>query len=107
MPATSARATTVTALYEITPVGSGAELNDPLRYGRCATPTARPCCRRRDRLPQAALQGCPTRDTSQLIEVPIAKAFAVIRLAAARRCPLGGGGRRLRAEAQGLELWRT
>src|SRR5690606_10685630 len=25
--------TTVTALYEITPVGSGAALNDPLRYG--------------------------------------------------------------------------
>lgn len=29
--------TTVTALYEITPVGSGAELNDPLRYSTDAT----------------------------------------------------------------------
>ena len=29
--------TTVTALYEITPVGSGAELNDPLRYSSDAT----------------------------------------------------------------------
>jgi Ca-activated chloride channel family protein len=28
---------TVTALYEITPVGSGAELNDPLRYGTAVT----------------------------------------------------------------------
>ena len=28
---------TVTALYEITPVGSGAELNDPLRYGNATS----------------------------------------------------------------------
>ena len=48
---------TVTAIYEITPAGSGAEMVDPLRYGQGqdvpATAVTPP---RRDRLPEAALQ---------------------------------------------------
>jgi Ca-activated chloride channel homolog len=66
--------TTVTALYEITPVGSGAELNDPLRYE-----TSKPAV--------AAGTGelgflkmrfkLPDSDTSQLIETPISTDLAV------------------------------
>lgn len=74
--------TTVTALYEITPVGSGAELNDPLRYetDTAATPDA-----------SAATEFGflklrykePNSDTSKLIEVPIGKDLAVASLDAA------------------------
>lgn len=74
--------TTVTALYEITPVGSGAELNDPLRYetDAAATPDA-----------SAATEFGflklrykePDSDTSKLIEVPIGKDLAVASLDAA------------------------
>jgi len=74
--------TTVTALYEITPVGSGAELNDPLRYetDAAATPDA-----------SAATEFGflklrykePNSDTSKLIEVPISKDLAVAGLDAA------------------------
>lgn len=57
----------VTALYEVTPVGSDAVLNDPLRYGQAATTegTAEELgfLRLRYKL--------PGEDTSQLIETPI------------------------------------
>ena len=46
---------TVTAIYEITPMGSGAELIDPLRYGNGAA-TGAPWERGRNCLPQDALQ---------------------------------------------------
>ena len=75
--------TTVTALYEITPVGSGAELNDPLRYetdAAAATPDA-----------SAATEFGflklrykePNSDSSKLIEVSIGKDLAVASLDAA------------------------
>ncbi|MGB3244185.1 MAG: VWA domain-containing protein, partial [Sulfitobacter sp.] len=57
----------VTALYEITPVGSPAELNDPLRYGDTAAVTA-------DSNELAFLRlryKAPGQDTSTLIETPI------------------------------------
>jgi Ca-activated chloride channel family protein len=57
---------TVTALYEITPVGSPARLTDPLRYG--AIQAAEP----RDELGFLKLRYKePGADTSQLIETPI------------------------------------
>jgi Ca-activated chloride channel family protein len=58
---------TVTALYEITPVGSGGELVDPLRYGQeAATPAGNgeiAFLRMRYKLPDSAV--------SQLIETPV------------------------------------
>ena len=58
---------TVTAIYEITPVGSGAELIDPLRYGETTeTPAAGAelaFLKMRYKLPES--------DVSQLIEVPV------------------------------------
>ncbi len=66
---------TVTAIYEITPVGSGAELNDPLRYGT-DTPAA-------NVLPADEIgflkmrYKAPDGDVSKLIETPITKALAV------------------------------
>lgn len=71
--------TTVTALYEITPVGSGAELNDPLRYGNEASPAAAGdeigFLKMRYKLPDEA--------DSQLIEQPIGKSLAVSNIAEA------------------------
>jgi Ca-activated chloride channel family protein len=72
--------TTVTALYEITPVGSGAELNDPLRYSTDATA-------------ETAGNGeigflkmrykLPDEETSKLIEQAIGKDQAVSSLSEA------------------------
>jgi Ca-activated chloride channel family protein len=59
--------TTVTALYEITPVGSGGELVDPLRYGGSDTagaPGEIAFLKMRYKLPDS--------DVSQLIEQPVA-----------------------------------
>jgi len=75
---------TVTAIYEITPVGSGAELVDPLRYGgqNATTPTAAVLpsgeigfLKMRYKLPEGSV--------SELIETPITKALAVDTVAAA------------------------
>jgi len=76
---------TVTALYEITPAGSGAELVDPLRYGEAAPA-----------VPQAAApQGTseiaflkmryklPAEDTSRLIEMPVTRDLVVDDIARA------------------------
>jgi len=66
---------TVTAIYEITPVGSGGELNDPLRYGT-DTPAA-------NVLPSDEIgflkmrYKAPDGDVSKLIETPITKSLAV------------------------------
>ena len=74
----------MTALYEITPVGSGAELNDPLRYGTddagdaamlpAATRSASSSCATRRRM----------RTSRKLIETPIGKDLAVDSLEQAR-----------------------
>jgi Ca-activated chloride channel homolog len=72
--------TTVTALYEITPVGSGAELNDPLRYGTDEAPVAT------DATEFGFLKlryKEPDSDTSKLIEMPIGRDLAVSSLEAA------------------------
>jgi Ca-activated chloride channel homolog len=74
---------TVTAIYEITPVGSGAELVDPLRYGQNATtPTAAVLpsdeigfLKMRYKLPEGT--------TSTLLETPISKSLAVDTVAGA------------------------
>lgn len=72
--------TTVTALYEITPVGSGAELNDPLRYSTDATAETVGngeigFLKMRYKLPD--------EETSKLIEQAIGKDQAVSSLAEA------------------------
>ena len=74
--------TAVTALYEVTPVGSGAELVDPLRYGqRGAAAAAAPSgeeiafLKMRYKLPDS--------DTSKLIQTPITEAVAVDDIAKA------------------------
>lgn len=73
---------TVTALYEITPLGSGAELVDPLRYGTSTGPEALTqssgeigYLKMRFKLPEAS--------TSQLIEAPISEDLVVPDLAQA------------------------
>ncbi|WP_055049556.1 vWA domain-containing protein [Devosia sp. A16] len=71
---------TVTALYEITPVGSGAELNDPLRYSSDATAETADSgeigfLKMRYKLPD--------EETSKLIEQAIGKEQAVVSLAQA------------------------
>ncbi len=73
---------TVTALYEITPVGSGAELVDPLRYGGGGTPTA-------NVLPSEEIgflkmrYKLPEGTDSTLIETPITREVAAEDLSAA------------------------
>jgi Ca-activated chloride channel family protein len=62
---------TVTALYEITPVGSGGELNDPLRYG---TDTSTSEIAADDEIGFLKMRyKAPLGDTSKLIEMPIGK----------------------------------
>jgi Ca-activated chloride channel family protein len=71
---------TVTALYEITPVGSGGELNDPLRYG---TPSAAPAATG-DELGFLKIRyKAPDGEASKLITAPITKDLVVGELAAA------------------------
>jgi Ca-activated chloride channel family protein len=70
---------TVTALYEITPAGSGADRVDPLRYGSQQPQVSRPAAPE-----DARAMGeygflkirykLPGSDTSQLIETPISRA---------------------------------
>lgn len=82
--------TTVTALYEITPVGSGAELNDPLRYEAGGTAGAPPV-KATPMMPTTAEEigflklryKLPDGDTSTLVEQPITRADAVNELAQA------------------------
>lgn len=62
---------TVTALYEITPAGSGGELNDPLRYG--SAPAANEVAAD-DELGFLKMRyKAPLGDTSKLIEMPIGR----------------------------------
>jgi Ca-activated chloride channel homolog len=64
---------TVTALYEITPTGSGAEINDPLRYSSSAQPQATS-----DELGFLRLRyKAPEGGDSKLIETPITKALVL------------------------------
>ncbi|MBI4923021.1 MAG: VWA domain-containing protein [Devosia nanyangense] len=61
---------TVTALYEITPVGSGAELNDPLRYSTDAANEVSAD----DEIGFLKMRyKAPDGDTSKLIETPIGR----------------------------------
>ncbi len=74
---------TVTALYEITPVGSGAELVDPLRYGSdtAADGTVAPVG---GELAFLKLRyKAPEGDVSKLIEMPIAADSALADIARA------------------------
>jgi len=74
--------TTVTALYEITPVGSGAELNDPLRYETDAAATPDAAAATEFGFLKLRYKE-PNSDSSKLIEVPIGKELAVSSLDAA------------------------
>jgi Ca-activated chloride channel family protein len=70
---------TVTAIYEITPAGSGGELNDPLRYGSSIAPAAGS-----DELGFLRIRyKAPDGGASRLIETPIAAALAMPSLDAA------------------------
>jgi Ca-activated chloride channel family protein len=72
---------TVTAIYEITPVGSGAELNDPLRYG---TDTPAAAVMPADEIGFLKMRyKAPDGDVSKLIETPITQSLAVDSLAGA------------------------
>jgi Ca-activated chloride channel homolog len=69
---------TVTALYEITPAGSGAELDDPLRYGSSAVAPAGTT----DELGFLKIRyKAPDGDVSKLITAPITKDLLVRDLA--------------------------
>ncbi len=64
----------VTAIYEVTPKGSPATLNDPLRYGKPAAETGNPS----DELAFVKIRyKAPDSDTSKLIETPVTEANAV------------------------------
>ncbi|RYE09828.1 MAG: VWA domain-containing protein [Hyphomicrobiales bacterium] len=65
---------TVTALYEITPAGSGGELNDPLRYGSVTSNEVAAD----DEIGFLKLRyKAPLGDISKLIELPIGKDLAL------------------------------
>ena len=66
---------TVTALYEITPVGSGAELIDPLRYDDTAAAAAPPAGGEIGYLKMR--YKLPGETDSRLIETPISSSLAV------------------------------
>lgn len=69
---------TVTALYEITPVGSGAALNDPLRYGG-ETPAS--AVLPSDEIGFLKLRyKAPDGDVSKLIETPISQSLVIENL---------------------------
>jgi Ca-activated chloride channel family protein len=71
----------VTALYEITPVGSGATLVDPLRYGSDTPATGAAAS---DEIGYLKLRyKLPEGSASTLIETPITQALAVDSAAAA------------------------
>ena len=66
---------TVTALYEITPAGSGGELNDPLRYGSAPVATE---VAADDELGFLKMRyKAPLGDVSKLIEMPIGRNLVV------------------------------
>ncbi|MGV8831266.1 MAG: YfbK domain-containing protein [Devosia sp.] len=70
--------TTVTALYEITPAGSGRELVDPLRYGAQAgtEPAAVATMNAPGEIAFLKMRyKLPDRDVSQLIEAPVTPAL--------------------------------
>jgi Ca-activated chloride channel homolog len=97
---------TVTALYEITPVGSGAELVDPLRYGS-DTPTAGAAS---DEIGFLKLRyKLPEGTTSTLIESPITTSLAVDSLASASEdarwaAAVAAFAQKLRGSSYGQEM---
>ncbi len=101
--------TTVTALYEITPVGSGAELNDPLRYETDAAATPDAAAATEFGFLKLRYKE-PDSDTSKLIEVPIGKDFAVDSLEAASAddrwaAAVAAFGQKLKGSAYGDMAW--
>jgi Ca-activated chloride channel family protein len=71
--------TTVTALYEITPKGSGAELDDPLRYGD--QPAATDVAAGSGEIGYLKMRyKLPDSDVSQLMQQPIEASMAVANL---------------------------
>ncbi|MDC9825224.1 von Willebrand factor type A domain-containing protein [Devosia sp. ZB163] len=73
--------TTVTALYEITPVGSGAEFSDPLRYEQGGTAGAAAVPASTGEIGYLKLRyKLPEGDSSTLVEQPIGRDLAVTDL---------------------------
>jgi Ca-activated chloride channel family protein len=74
---------TVTAIYEITPAGSGAELVDPLRYGT-NTPAAAPPASASEEIGFLKMRyKMPEGTESALIETPITETMSVDSISAA------------------------
>ncbi len=77
---------TVTAIYEIVPVGSDATLVDPLRYGQPETPVATPATADASADEYGFLKiryKAPDSDTSRLIETPITRSLVLDDIAEA------------------------
>jgi len=101
--------TMVTALYEITPVGSGAELNDPLRYETDAAATPDAAAATEFGFLKLRYKE-PDSDTSKLIEVPIGKDLAVDSLEAASAddrwaAAVAAFGQKLKGSVYGDMAW--
>jgi len=99
---------TVTALYEITPTGSGAELVEPLRYGgNAAAPPANPG----DELGFLKMRyKLPNEDTSRLLEMPIGKNLVLNDIAKASddqrfAAAVAAFGQKLKGSDYGAMSW--
>lgn len=96
--------TTVTALYEITPAGSGGEAVDPLRYGSAAAPTGS------DEIAFLKMRyKLPGSDVSQLIETPVTPEVVYGDIAAAGpdaqfASAVAAFGQKLRGSAYGTQM---
>jgi Ca-activated chloride channel family protein len=101
--------TTVTALYEITPKGSGAEAVDPLRYG-AQQPAATPETDAGEIGYLKLRYKLPGGDTSELIAQPIAQSAAVPELSEAPAdsrwaAAVAAFGQKLRGSSYGDMEW--
>ena len=83
----------MTALYEVTPVGSPAVLNDPLRFG-----TAAPVAETSDDLAFLRLRyKTPGEDISQLIETPISPEITALTSDSQFAAAIAGFGQLLKS----------
>ncbi|WP_423066770.1 vWA domain-containing protein [Devosia sp. CN2-171] len=101
--------TTVTALYEITPVGSGAALNDPLRYEQGGTAAA-PAVAANEIGYLKLRYKLPDGDTSTLAEQPIGADLVVRDLSEASTdarfaAAVAAFGQKLRGSNYGEMSW--
>ena len=89
---------TVTAIYEVTPVGSPAQLSDPLRYGDAVAPNATPDAPA-DELAFLKLRWkAPGATESQLMTTPISVTGNVAGTEAQFAAAIAGFGQLLRGD---------